>query len=253
MLVSIYNKRLFLAQNGYELFWFSGKLKDAPRQIVHLLRDAVPGWYIVHLGTSTMYPLADPASYLEGAPRAEWLANEAFYAVLSHHLARMGWVFYGKNGTDVSIFDIRPDARWDSRTLVSALGGDGYYAADINGVSGPFLHEREMYDHAGIKSGLLDGYYSADPKPVGQPYNGFLRPVSVADNVYGLMTDTNHMLATILSNPSMGDALATARMLSLAPDMLQLLGRFSKAADKKELDALIDGALALYNRVFEAA
>lgn len=253
--VSIANKRRFLDDSGYTLFAYTGQLRNAPPQLKHLLRECPPGWYVSHHGLKLLYPLPAPPVNMVGASQIDWLATEAFYMVCAHLLPSMGWVFYGRRGQDISILDTRADPRWDAENFRQRLLAypdqypDGYYATQGTTEVGAFAHERDMLEAAAIQSGYLDGYYS-DVQPVGRPFNGVLRPVNVASNVYGLLTDHNQMVATVINNPGLGDALATARMLSLAPEMLALLD-YLAVSPADEYPQIAEAASQLRKRVFE--
>lgn len=256
--VSVSNKRRFLDDSGYSLFVYSGKLKDAPQQVKHILHGSSAGWYTIHLGIKSVYPLPIPPPDLVGVSQVEWLATEAFYTVLAHHLFRMDWAFFNLKGEELTVLDMRPDPRWDASEFEGLVRTyperypNGYYAVTEKTEVGPHTSERGMLEDAAIRTGMLDGYYTTDLQPVGKPFDGVLRPVNVAANVYGLMTDHNQMLATVLNNPSLGDALATARMLALAPEMLTLIDRLA-ISPADEYAQIAEWADALRKRVFEAA
>ncbi len=147
----------YIADCGYEIINFSGKLKDSPSPIKHILRDYPQGGYFaVNLGEKTALPLRKPPT---GKDLKTWIDREAFFSVLAVQLARCGWVVVSiPLEGDVTLWDARHKPAWEFDSAKWADDDPGFYACNGRKASPPMANEMDAVEWAANEEKLLDGY-----------------------------------------------------------------------------------------------
>lgn len=250
------NKKQFLEDRGYDIIFYSGKMKDAPGNLRHIFRDMPAGYFVID--RKNVVPLSWPPDSLGDQMKLNALVNEAFHLVLSNDLSKNGWVFVAVKNGEPTVFDERPRSAlgigrrvWQPFKSEWAGREDGFYVVHEDGYVGPCKSRFEAIERAAIDSGRLDRRYYGD-ESLPEPFAGTLHTVTVAPGSYGLLTDENTILAMIVPHPQLGDMQATARMLSAAPEMYKLVELLlNGSTDPDVLPRALDAARVVQTLVLE--
>lgn len=156
-------KQQYLNDNGYEVYYYTGKLKDAPQRLKHMLRDFVKGgWFVIDNAGRHVYPLTFP----EGKPVHQTrVLIEAFTATLFLKLAEAGYVLAHVKSGKIDV----ADARAKNAPVINLQQykhlKDGYYTI-LDGVetNGPFNTYHNAIEETARLEGLLL-VLEAEPQP----------------------------------------------------------------------------------------
>lgn len=135
MFISNKNKQRWLSDHGYVVFRHE-KMSTSPSQVRHILREALPGWYVgpVFAKKPSVLNLKEPLSV---SSTENFAVHMLFYIAVAHAISEVfkvvqkdsGFEVY-QPGTDTPVFS--------SETL------------------------KELVEDFGYRLGILDGYYTQD-------------------------------------------------------------------------------------------
>lgn len=133
MFISNKNKQRWLADHGYAVFSHE-KMHTSPSQVRHLLREAVPGWYVGLLGGKKpiVLNLQDP---LPANSTINFAVHTLFYVAVYHAIGEQFKIVQTEQGFDV----------YQSGTSTPTFSADTV---------------KDLVEGFGYRLGILDGYYT---------------------------------------------------------------------------------------------
>lgn len=170
----------FVTDNGFIILAYSGRMKDSPPQIKHIMRDAVQGWYAVNLDTRSVY--GPFATFDEpNGEAASW--RQAFYRILFAKLQDIGVEI--TNAADGWYFQTINKSGW--------LG-----ISKVKMDNGPYAAVEFAIEEAAEVYGLLAGYASWSNGFVPTQERLSVNPISVRSGAYGLYSPSGELVATVM-------------------------------------------------------
>lgn len=215
----------FVREHGFQVFSYSGRMKDSPVEIKHLMREARPGWYAANLETRVVFgPFAD----FEEANGEGTSWRLAFYRIAFAELEKLTYrVFNEADG-------------WYYSKLGNWLGRGAVQ-------QGPYSAIEFAIEDAAIHAGLLDGYatWSAAFVPTQEHLN--VAAISSQSGAYGLFTPQGVLVGTVVHGLEydLGQPAHDAVLFSNALLLLEFVSAVSK------YDGTLDEVKAEAQRIVE--